>query len=115
MAAHALADYMANGRDGMLTVRDAGSALFLNHLGTRLTRQGFWKTIKKYALAAGIEQAITPHTLRHSVASHMLDNGADIRTVQELLGHADVATTLQYAQAAKLRLKDAYNSAHPRA
>ena len=111
----ALAEYMEGGRQGLLTGREPASALFLNHLGTRMTRQGFWKMIKKYAKEAGVMDAITPHMLRHSVASHMLDNGADVRVVQELLGHSDVATTLKYTQIARSRLKDAYVSAHPRA
>ncbi|MEK3881520.1 site-specific tyrosine recombinase XerD [Paenibacillus sp. PL2-23] len=111
----ALTVYMEEGRSGLLTGREPASALFLNHLGTRMTRQGFWKMLKKYAREAGVMEAITPHTLRHSVASHMLDNGADVRAVQELLGHSDVATTMKYTQSARGRLKDAYVSAHPRA
>ncbi|WP_139994578.1 site-specific tyrosine recombinase XerD [Paenibacillus paridis] len=115
LAAEALNDYLQIGRAELLTLRESESALFLNHLGTRLTRQGFWKTIKKYAKEAGIEEEITPHMLRHSVAAHLLDNGADIRAVQELLGHADVSTTLKYTQVSKTRMKDTYNRAHPRA
>lgn len=115
MAEEALALYLQDGRDELLTGRDSGEALFLNHLGTRMTRQGFWKIVKKYAKEAGVEADITPHTLRHSVAAHLLENGADIRSVQELLGHADLSTTLKYTQLPKLRLKDAYTSAHPRA
>lgn len=115
MAADALTDYMEVGRDEHLTQRDSDSALFLNHLGTRMTRQGFWKMIKKYAKEAGIQEDITPHMLRHSVAAHLLDNGADIRSVQELLGHADISTTLKYTQVSKTRMKDVYTKAHPRA
>lgn len=115
LAADALTDYLQTGRNELLTLRESESALFLNHLGTRLTRQGFWKTIKKYAKEAGIEEEITPHTLRHSVAAHLLDNGADIRAVQELLGHADISTTLKYTQVPKTRMKEVYNRAHPRA
>lgn len=115
-AGSALKQYLAeDGRDKLMTERNGGSALFLNHLGTRMTRQGFWKMIKKYAKEAQIQEPITPHTLRHSVASHLLEGGADARTVQELLGHADVATTLKYSQGARLRLKDVYLGAHPRA
>jgi integrase/recombinase XerD len=110
----ALELYLAEGRNGLLTDRESDNALFLNHLGTRLTRQGFWKTLKKYAKAAGLED-ITPHTLRHSVAVHMLGNGADARAVQELMGHADLATTLKYANLPKMRLREAYSSSHPRA
>jgi len=115
MAAGSLDEYIMKGRNELLSNRDADSALFLNHLGTRMTRQGFWKIIKKHAKAAGFEEDITPHTLRHSVAVHMLDNGADIRAVQELLGHADLSSTLKYTQLPKLRLKDAYSKSHPRA
>lgn len=115
-AGAALERYLAEGgRDALLTGREPDSALFLNHLGTRMTRQGFWKLIKKYAKEAHIQEEITPHTLRHSVAAHLLDGGADARTVQELLGHADIATTLKYTQSSKLRLKDVYQGAHPRA
>ncbi|WP_138753437.1 site-specific tyrosine recombinase XerD [Paenibacillus sinopodophylli] len=115
LAGEALSAYMQAGRNELLTNRESESALFLNHLGTRLTRQGFWKTIKKHAKEAGIVQDITPHTLRHSVAAHLLDNGADVRAVQELLGHADISTTLKYAQVSKLRMKETYNQSHPRA
>jgi len=115
MAAEALKDYMEVGRDEHLTHRDPDSALFLNHLGTRMTRQGFWKMIKKYAKEAGIQEDITPHMLRHSVAAHLLDNGADIRSVQEMLGHADISTTLKYTQVSKTRMKDVYTNSHPRA
>ncbi|MEV5028470.1 site-specific tyrosine recombinase XerD [Paenibacillus sp. LPE1-1-1.1] len=115
LAAEALTDYLDSGRSGLVTDRESESALFLNHLGTRLTRQGFWKTIKKHAKEAGIHEEITPYTLRHSVAAHLLDNGADIRAVQELLGHADISTTLKYTQVSKSRIKDTYNRAHPRA
>lgn len=115
LAADALTDYLQTGRNELLTLRESESALFLNHLGTRLTRQGFWKTIKKYAKEAGIEEEITPHTLRHSVAAHLLDNGADIRAIQELLGHADISTTLKYTKVPKTRMKEVYNRAHPRA
>nr|WP_168119217.1 site-specific tyrosine recombinase XerD [Paenibacillus sp. HB172176] len=111
----ALTDYLDEGRDQLITDRDSQSAMFLNHLGTRMTRQGFWKMIKKYAREAQIEDEITPHTLRHSVAAHLLDNGADVRTVQELLGHSDISTTLKYSQLSRGRLKEQYISAHPRA
>lgn len=90
-------------------------ALFPNHLGSRLSRQGFWKIIKKYAADLGLAMDITPHTLRHSFAVHLLENGADLKAVQEMLGHADLSSTIMYARSNTVRMKDVYNRAHPRA
>jgi integrase/recombinase XerD len=90
-------------------------ALFINLQGSRLTRQGFWKIIKYYAQKAHIEGDITPHTLRHSFAVHLLDNGADIHAVQEMLGHADISTTQIYIKMLGGHLSEVYKKAHPRA
>lgn len=114
-ALDALQSYMRDGREQLVTERTSAEMLFLNHLGTRMTRQGFWKLIKKYGQLAGIEEEITPHTLRHSVAAHLLQNGADVYAVQELLGHVDIVSTMKYATLAKSGVKDAYRNAHPRA
>ncbi|ACT00988.1 site-specific tyrosine recombinase XerD [Paenibacillus sp. JDR-2] len=115
MAAAALDDYLQNGRAELLRQSEDEPALFLNQLGTRMTRQGFWKMVKKYAKEAGISEEITPHTLRHSFAAHLLENGADLRAVQELLGHADISTTQRYTKVSKVKMKDIYSNAHPRA
>ncbi|WP_040951274.1 site-specific tyrosine recombinase XerD [Gorillibacterium massiliense] len=114
-AARWLDEYIRYMRPYLLKVSDEVDALFINHLGTRLTRQGFWKIIKKYAKEAHIEKEITPHTLRHSFATHLLDNGADLRSVQEMLGHADISTTQIYTQMTKTNMKEVYDRAHPRA
>lgn len=112
-AQKALTDYLRDVRPKLAL--DGEEALFVNMNGTRMSRQGFWKLIKYYGEKAGIQAEITPHTLRHSFATHLLENGADIRAIQEMLGHADISSTQVYAKLVNRRLKDVYTRAHPRA
>ena len=113
-AIKALSEYFEFIRPQILASPDAQS-LFVNISGERMSRQGFWKIIKTYQKKAGIEKDITPHTLRHSFAAHLLENGADLRSIQEMLGHADISSTQVYSHIVKKQLKDVYNKAHPRA
>ena len=106
--------YLSDGRSKIKTV-SGEEAVFLNLRGKRLTRQGFWKILKKYAIQAKITKIITPHTLRHSFATHLLENGADLRALQEMLGHADIVTTQIYTHLTKTKLREVYNKYHPRA
>ncbi|MHA0855520.1 site-specific tyrosine recombinase XerD [Paenibacillus sp. CMAA1364] len=114
VTAHYLDIYIKDGRDKWIKDNKDIQALFLNTLGGRLTRQGFWKILKKYAKEAGIQMDITPHTLRHSFATHLLDRGADIRSVQEMLGHADISTTQLYSSMLRKNMKEVYDDHHPR-
>lgn len=113
-AVQSLTTYLDVARGALLKNRPQ-SALFVNRRGERLTRQGFWLILKNYAGSAGIESHVTPHTLRHSFATHLLRGGASVRDVQELLGHANVSTTQVYTQLADEHLREVYDNVHPRA
>ena len=113
-AVKALQDYAWKIRPQLISDEEE-TALFDNMNGERMSRQGFWKIIKYYQEKAGIEKEITPHTLRHSFAVHLLENGADLRSIQEMLGHADISSTQIYTHVVKGNLKDVYQKAHPRA
>lgn len=113
MASRAIDIYLKDGR-GQLVSEDE-DALFVNYYGKKLTRQGFWKVIKRYSEEANIHKSITPHTLRHSFAFHLIQNGADLKSVQEMLGHSDVATTQIYLEMSNAKLRDIYEKTHPRA
>ena len=113
-AVRALQDYIRGIRPQLIADTEE-QALFVNMNGERMSRQGFWKIIKHYQETAGIEKDITPHTLRHSFAVHLLENGADLRSIQEMLGHADISSTQVYTHVVKNNLKDVYRKAHPRA
>ena len=110
----ALTDYVRTIRPQLIADSDE-TALFVNMNGERMSRQGFWKIIKYYQEKTGIQKEITPHTLRHSFAVHLLENGADLRSIQEMLGHADISSTQIYTHVVKKQLKDVYQKAHPRA
>jgi integrase/recombinase XerD len=113
-AVHALGEYLQKGRPRLM--KDAKEkALFLNHRGKRLTRQGLWLIIKRYAEEIGMGSEVTPHTLRHSFATHMLSGGAGLREVQKLLGHANISTTQVYTHVNSERLREVYDESHPRA
>lgn len=113
-ALKALSVYMNEVRDAMLAEPDE-QALFVNIGGARMSRQGFWKILKHYQQAAHIDKDITPHTLRHSFAVHLLENGADLNSVQELMGHSDISSTQMYANLINNKLKTVYEKCHPKA
>lgn len=114
MAIAALKEYLNKSRSLLIQKSDE-KALFVNINGGRLTRQGFWKIIKQYKNQAQINKDITPHTLRHSFAAHLLENGADLRSIQEMLGHSDISSTQIYVQMAKNKINEVYKKTHPRA
>ena len=116
-ARQAVGSYLTSARPELAAqaVRSPAGALFLNARGGRLSRQGCWKILKEHAREAGLAEAVSPHTLRHSCATHMLDAGADIRVVQELLGHASLATTQVYTLVSDGHLREVYMTSHPRA
>ncbi len=113
-AAQSVEDYLNEARPQMVQ-KDTEQALFVNQRGDRLTRQGLWQILKAYAKAAGLGNKVTPHTLRHSFATHMLSGGADLRAVQEMLGHANISTTQVYTHVSSEHIKRAYINSHPRA
>lgn len=114
MAKKAMEKYIKECRKNLIREENE-QALFVNYHGKRLTRQGFWKIIKMYTQKAKINKKITPHTLRHSFATHLLQNGADLKSVQEMLGHSDISTTHVYTLLMENKIKEVYNKTHPRA
>ena len=113
-ALRALTIYIRDVRESMLATDDE-PALFVNVNGSRMSRQGFWKILKHYQAAAHIEKEITPHTLRHSFAVHLLENGADLNSLQELMGHCDISSTQMYTQLINQKLNKVYKKCHPKA
>ncbi|MCR5848417.1 MAG: site-specific tyrosine recombinase XerD [Lachnospiraceae bacterium] len=112
-AHNAMTEYILNSRD-ILLENNESNYFFVNCSGSQMSRQGFWKLIKSYTKMAGIEADITPHTLRHSFAAHLVENGAELKAVQEMLGHSDISTTQIYLNNAQNHLRDVYDKAHPR-
>lgn len=113
-ASEALADYLRKSRPVLVGIQEQ-TALFVNVSGTRMSRQGFWKILKYYQVRAGIEKEITPHTLRHSFAVHLLENGADLGVLQELMGHSDISSTQKYTQMVSQKIQSVYRKCHPKA
>ena len=111
----ALENYIYEARDQLLRGKEEEQALFLNFYGNRMTRQGLWKILKEYGEKAELSHKLTPHIIRNSFAVHMLQNGADLKSLQELMGHEDISATQIYLSATKSRIKDVYDKSHPRA
>ena len=110
-----VSDYIAYGRDKLISEKkNKSTCLFLSNRGTRMTRQAFWYRIKHYAKVSGIDENLSPHTLRHAFATHLLNHGADLRTVQLLLGHTSLSTTQIYTEVARLRMQELHREHHPR-
>lgn len=114
IAQNAVSEYIAKSRSQLLK-NNTSDILFLNCNGGELSRQGFWKILKFYQKKAGIQTEITPHLLRHSFAAHLLENGADLKSIQEMLGHADISSTQIYSKLVNRKINDVYKKAHPRA
>lgn len=114
LAVDAVQDYLLQARQALLKGRSAHE-LFVTRRGEKMTRQGFWKILKAYALKAHIKTAISPHSLRHAFATHLLERGADLRSVQEMLGHADISTTQIYTHVLEERMREVHDRFHPRA
>ena len=109
-----VSEYINRARSTLMTNDERESALFLSKRGKVMTRQTFWYRIKEYALKSGINKNLSPHTLRHAFATHLLNHGADLRTVQLLLGHTSLSTTQIYTEVARHRMKELHNEHHPR-
>ena len=111
----ALENYIYDGRSALIKGNKDETALFVNYYGKRITRQGLWKLLKEYGVKAGLDHKLTPNIIRNSVAVHMLQNGADLKSLQELMGHEDISATQVYLSVTKNRIKDVYDKSHPRA
>jgi integrase/recombinase XerD len=109
-----ISDYLTDSRPKLLRRQSRSEALFVTNRGSAMTRQAFWYMVKRHAKRAGIRKPLSPHTLRHAFATHLLNHGADLRVVQMLLGHSDISTTQIYTHVARARLRDLHSKHHPR-